>query len=95
MADNTVIVSESFDEGTATQLRELVRRGAPALHALAVPDQELSLNFYQLPHSESSRSAWASGFCKLSGFGAGRPVTLAVHMVSTTRNSALPLIMRA
>jgi len=47
--DNTVIVSESFDEATATRLRELVGRGAPALHALAVPAQELRTSFYQLP----------------------------------------------
>jgi hypothetical protein len=48
-ADNTVLVSESFDQTTATKLRDAVRGGSGEVRAENLPQDELSLRLYELP----------------------------------------------
>jgi len=48
-ADNTVLVSESFDTTTAAKLRDAVREGSAETHAENLQQDELSLRLYDLP----------------------------------------------
>ena len=48
-ADNTVIVSESFDVTTAAKLRGVVREGNTAVHAENFPQKELGFRLYEIP----------------------------------------------
>jgi len=48
-ADNSVIVSESFDTGTAAKVRAAVRDGAANVHAENVPQTEVGLRLYEIP----------------------------------------------
>jgi len=48
-ADNTVLVSESFDQVTATKLRDAVRSGSGDVRAENLPEDELSLRLYEMP----------------------------------------------
>ena len=47
--DNTVIVSESFDNATAAKLSAAVRTAPSEHRALAIPEPELSMRLYTLP----------------------------------------------
>jgi hypothetical protein len=48
-ADNTVIVSESFDETTAAKLSAAIRSTGPEQHACGAAEEELSLRLESLP----------------------------------------------
>jgi hypothetical protein len=48
-AGNTVIVSESFDESTAAQLRNAVREAGASLHTQDSPQEELNSRLRELP----------------------------------------------
>ncbi len=48
-ADNTVLVSESFDETMAVKLRDAVRGNSSAIHAGNLRQDELGLRLYELP----------------------------------------------
>ncbi len=48
-ADNTVLVSESFDQTTALKLRDAVRGGSSVIHAENLRQDELGLRLYELP----------------------------------------------
>ncbi|HYM75226.1 MAG TPA: hypothetical protein VE377_04540 [Candidatus Dormibacteraeota bacterium] len=48
-ADNSVIVSESFDTTTALKIRDTVRTGDPAVHAENVEQHEIGLRLYEIP----------------------------------------------
>jgi hypothetical protein len=47
--DNTVLVSESFDQTTAVKLRDAIRGNSSEVHAGNLPQDELSLRLYELP----------------------------------------------
>ena len=48
-ADNTVLVSESFDQSTAGKLVDAVRERNAEVHAENLHPDELSLRLYDLP----------------------------------------------
>ena len=48
-ADNSVVVSESFDANTAAKVQDAVRDGAGGAHAQAYPEGELGLRLYEIP----------------------------------------------
>jgi hypothetical protein len=48
-ADNTVLISESFDQVTAGKLVDAVRERNPEVQADNVPFDELSLRLHDLP----------------------------------------------
>ena len=48
-SDNSVIISEGFDDTTAAQLRHAARDGEAGQQAQAWPGQELGTRFYELP----------------------------------------------
>lgn len=48
-ADNSVIVSESFDTTTALKIRDAVRDGATGVHARNAPQSEIGLRLFEIP----------------------------------------------
>jgi len=48
-SDNTVIVSESFDQATAAKLRSAIRENSADVHAGTLPHDELTLRLTDLP----------------------------------------------
>jgi hypothetical protein len=48
-ADNSVIVSESFDVATALKVRDAVRDGEPSEHAGNSPQGEIGMRLYEFP----------------------------------------------
>jgi len=48
-ADNSVVVSESFDANTAAKVQNAVRDGAGGARAQAYPEGELGLRLYEIP----------------------------------------------
>jgi hypothetical protein len=48
-ADNSVVVSESFDANTAAKVQNAVRDRADGAHAQAYPEGELGLRLYKIP----------------------------------------------
>ncbi len=53
-ADNSVVVSESFDQTTAAKLRDAVREGGAAVHADnlrndSTSEDELGSRLYEIP----------------------------------------------
>src|SRR5271154_6447523 len=48
-ADNSVIVSESFDPATAAKLRTALRDGTGAAHAQNLPQEEIGLRLLEIP----------------------------------------------
>lgn len=48
-ADNSVIVSESFDTATALKVRDAVRDGESSTHAGNFPQEEIGLRLYEFP----------------------------------------------
>ena len=59
-ADNTVLVSESFDATTAAKLSHAVRQGGPTTPAENLPSQELSLRLGALPEFSAFEQAIAT-----------------------------------
>ena len=58
-ADNTVVISESFDAATAAKLNDAMRSEPSGVHAgamLAVPQQELSMRLYEIPAFQEYQS---------------------------------------
>jgi hypothetical protein len=48
-ADNSVIVSESFDTPTALKIRDTVRDGESSAHAETIPQNEIGLRLLEFP----------------------------------------------
>jgi hypothetical protein len=48
-ADNSVIISESFDTTTALKARSAIRDGAATVHAGNSPQEEIGLRLYEIP----------------------------------------------
>lgn len=48
-ADNTVVVSESFDNGLATKIGDAVHDGESGTHAENLPRKEIGLRLYEFP----------------------------------------------
>jgi hypothetical protein len=48
-ADNSVLISESFDTTTAAKVHAAVRDGAVAIHAENAPQTEIGLRLYEIP----------------------------------------------
>ena len=59
-ADNTVLVSESFDATTAAKLSNAVRQGGPAMQAENLQPGELSLRLCALPEFSAFQQAIAT-----------------------------------
>jgi hypothetical protein len=59
-ADNTVLVSESFDATTAAKLSHAVRQGEPARQAESWQPEELSLRLCELPEFAAFQQAIAA-----------------------------------
>lgn len=47
--DNTVLVSESFDQETAAKLVNATRDASQKHASIYVPEEELGMHFYDLP----------------------------------------------
>ena len=48
-ADNSVIVSESFDVATAVKVRDAVIDGQSSAHADNFPQEEIGMRLYEFP----------------------------------------------
>jgi hypothetical protein len=48
-ADNTVVVSESFDKGLAAKIGDAVHDAEPGAHAENIPQKEIGLRLYEFP----------------------------------------------
>ena len=48
-ADNSVIVSESFDTTTAVKMRDAMREGSTGVHAGYLPQEEIALRLFEIP----------------------------------------------
>jgi hypothetical protein len=47
--DNSVIVSEGFDTGTAAKLHTALRDGTGAMRAESLPQEEIGLRLFEIP----------------------------------------------